>query len=479
MPFELLSFHEPNLENATSRKRHQAPGKREPHASVRPSAPSPVLPVPVADGLVVLAAAAVAYLLRLDASVRPLEAATTPLLTAITGVSALSGLSAHQPPKRLSTQLCLSLAVWGVLAVSLAVFATLSQPLDRGFQQWARAWAALALSGIVVTRVLLWAGTAWLAQGGRLTPSVALVDLSDAGETCARRLTELAANDIRLMGVWRGIQGVRTLVSGFKAARIDEILISSSASNPELPEAMRLLAGVPAGLHLWPEPEYVRCMFRSANGIFGTPAFRIARSPPSGLGAFAKRAEDITLASIVLLVIAPVLPLIALAIRIDSPGPILFRQPRLGFNNEEFVIYKFRSMRHQPASGGPVLQATRADPRVSRVGAFLRRTSLDELPQIINVLRGDMSLVGPRPHAVPHHYAYQDRIEGYLGRHRMRPGLTGWAQVHGFRGETDTLEKMRNRVLYDLDYIENWSIWLDIRILVMSVFLVIYDRHAY
>lgn len=480
MSLELISIRdEPDLQNANPEKPPEASVQQRPAASIRPAPIASVLPIPVADGLVVIAAAATAYLLRPGGTAFPLEAATTPLLTAIVGVSALDGLSAHRPPERLSAQLCLSLSVWGVLATLLTVLATVSQPLDRGFDQWACAWAALAIIGIVLTRVLLWTGTIWLAQGGRLTHSVAIVDLSNSGEQCARQLMERAADNIRLMGVWRGLEGVESLLACSKTTRIDEVLISSSASNPQILEAVHLLAGLPAGLHLWPEPEYVRCLSRNTSGIFGTPAIRVMSSPPSGWCAFAKRVEDIVLGSLVLMAFAPMLLVVALAIRMDSPGPVLFRQRRLGFNNEEFVIYKFRSMRHQPTEEGQVLQATRSDPRVSRVGAFLRRTSLDELPQLFNVLRGEMSLVGPRPHALAHNVTYQGLIEGYLGRHRMRPGITGWAQVNGFRGETSTVDMMRNRVLYDLDYIENWSFWLDVRILAMSIFLVVYDRNAY
>jgi putative colanic acid biosynthesis UDP-glucose lipid carrier transferase len=171
--------------------------------------------------------------------------------------------------------------------------------------------------------------------------------------------------------------------------------------------------------------------------------------------------------------------LIAAAIKSSGAGPVFFRQHRLGFNNDEFVVLKFRTMRVAEDDPRTISQATRRDPRVTRLGAFLRRTSLDELPQLFNVLRGEMSLVGPRPHAMAHNRQYAEILDQYLGRHRVKPGITGWAQVNGLRGETDTLEKMRQRVQYDLYYIDNWSLWFDLRILALTPFVGFVNKNAY
>ena len=211
----------------------------------------------------------------------------------------------------------------------------------------------------------------------------------------------------------------------------------------------------------------------------GVPVLEIASVPLSGWSGFIKLVEDKVLAIFFLILAAPFLTLIALAIKLDSRGPVVFQQARYGFNNEVISVYKFRTMRHERPPEPAVPQARRIDPRVTRVGWLLRRTSLDELPQLLNVLQGTMSLVGPRPHAVEHNMQYAAMIGGYHGRHRVKPGITGWAQVHGFRGNTSTVEKMRRRVEYDIYYIENWSLWFDVRILVMTALFVWRQKNAY
>jgi exopolysaccharide biosynthesis polyprenyl glycosylphosphotransferase len=188
--------------------------------------------------------------------------------------------------------------------------------------------------------------------------------------------------------------------------------------------------------------------------------------------------EDIVVGGICLVAFLPAMVVIALAIKVDSEGPVLFRQRRHGYNHRVIEVLKFRTMRVLE-NGAVVRQATRNDSRVTRAGAFLRRTSLDELPQFLNVLRGEMSIVGPRPHALAHNSYYGTVIEKYSNRHRVKPGITGWAQVHGFRGETTDPSMMEKRVRYDLDYIENWSIWLDFKIMIMTPLFGLFRRSAY
>ncbi len=200
--------------------------------------------------------------------------------------------------------------------------------------------------------------------------------------------------------------------------------------------------------------------------------------PLSSSGRAFKRAIDVLFASFGLFALLPAFLLVALAIKIDSPGPVLFRQTRYGFNGKPFKILKFRSM--SVLEDGPTItQATATDNRVTHVGAVIRRTSIDELPQLINVVRGEMSIVGPRPHAAAHDDYFLTRIENYGFRQRLKPGITGWAQVHGYRGETSTLNKMQKRIEYDIWYIDNWSAWLDISILLRTFTEVIRGNNAY
>ena len=203
-----------------------------------------------------------------------------------------------------------------------------------------------------------------------------------------------------------------------------------------------------------------------------TWAAEVQRSPLTRIEQFVKRCVDFVGAALVLLLLMPLKLLAALLIKLDSSGPILFLQTRNGFNGGTFQMMKFRTM-HVLENGAAIRQATRADPRVTRVGRWLRRTSIDELPQLLNVLAGSMSLIGPRPHAVAHNSEYQTLIANYAFRHHVKPGITGWAQVHGLRGETSAADLMAKRVEYDLWYIANWSLWLDFRILFRTLFVVL------
>jgi putative colanic acid biosynthesis UDP-glucose lipid carrier transferase len=201
----------------------------------------------------------------------------------------------------------------------------------------------------------------------------------------------------------------------------------------------------------------------------GVPTMSLHETPFYGVDGWLKRLEDIVVGSLILLIIAIPMLIIALCVKLTSPGPALFRQRRYGLNGEVIDVLKFRSM-SVTEDGAEIKQATKDDPRITRFGAFLRRTNLDELPQFLNVMAGSMSIVGPRPHAVAHNELYRKKVRGYMLRHKVKPGITGWAQVNGWRGETDTLEKMEKRVEHDLDYIRNWSLLWDLQIIFMTVF---------
>jgi putative colanic acid biosynthesis UDP-glucose lipid carrier transferase len=249
-------------------------------------------------------------------------------------------------------------------------------------------------------------------------------------------------------------------------------------SQPRIVDLLEQLQGTTASLFFVPDVFGISIIQGRLEDMNGIPVVGICETPFTGTNELAKRVSDLVLATLILMGISPLMLFIACGVKLSSPGPVIFRQRRNGLDGSEIVVYKFRTMTTQD-DGPEVRQATRNDPRVTRFGAFLRRNSLDELPQFFNVLQGSMSIVGPRPHAVTHNEQYRQIIKAYMVRHKVKPGITGWAQVNGHRGETDTIEKMRARVEYDLEYLRNWSIGLDLRIIASTIRLVFFDRHAY
>jgi putative colanic acid biosynthesis UDP-glucose lipid carrier transferase len=246
----------------------------------------------------------------------------------------------------------------------------------------------------------------------------------------------------------------------------------------ELPMLQRLsqhLRMVPQPIRLLPDFPIADLVSRPFLPVSGTVAIEIQRPPLTVFERAQKRCLDIGLASFALLMLAPLMITAAILVKLDTPGPVIFRQSRRGFNGKPFQIWKFRSMT-VTENGATLTQATKQDKRVTRVGRFLRQTSIDELPQLWNVLRGEMSLVGPRPHALAHDNYYDQVISKYVYRHHMKPGLTGWAQANGFRGETPTIDLMEKRVEYDVWYVSNWSIWLDIRIIFQTAVALMYQE---
>ncbi|MGM0543981.1 MAG: undecaprenyl-phosphate glucose phosphotransferase [Pseudomonadota bacterium] len=234
-------------------------------------------------------------------------------------------------------------------------------------------------------------------------------------------------------------------------------------------EVMYALRHQTAEVRFIPEFQDMRLLNHQISQVAGHFAIDLSVTSMEETSRFVKRVEDLVLGSLFFILSLPVCAVIAVILKVESPGPVLFKQYRLGSNGRHFKVYKFRSMEVHTEAEGVVTQATHGDPRVTRFGAFLRRTSLDELPQFYNVLQGRMSIVGPRPHALAHNEHYKDMVESYMKRHKVKPGITGWAQVNGLRGPTEDVEKMRQRVEYDLWYIDNWSLWLDLRIICLTI----------
>jgi putative colanic acid biosynthesis UDP-glucose lipid carrier transferase len=258
----------------------------------------------------------------------------------------------------------------------------------------------------------------------------------------------------------------------------DVYLTLPLSSQPRIVHLLEALQNTTASLHFVPDVYGVSVIQGRLEDMDGVPVVGLLVTPFTGINGLLKRASDVLLSLVILVLISPLLAFVALGVKLSSPGPIIFCQNRTGLDGEVIEVYKFRSMR--ATDNGPVVQqATRGDSRITPFGAFIRRTSLDELPQFINVLQGRMSIVGPRPHAVAHNEQYRKIVKAYMARHKVKPGITGWAQVNGFRGETDTVEKMARRVDYDLEYLRNWSIGLDLLIIARTIKLVFRDQTAY
>jgi putative colanic acid biosysnthesis UDP-glucose lipid carrier transferase len=274
---------------------------------------------------------------------------------------------------------------------------------------------------------------------------------------------------------------IAALMQNARSGLIDDVLIALPWSQDE--EIIRLLdqlRELPVNVYLASDLVGFRTEFKSPPSHFGRlPILQVVGKPLAGWDFLIKALEDFVLAVIVFVLVTPIMLLIAICVKLDSSGPVFFRQKRLGFNNQVFDVYKFRTMYHQTLAPQQTQQARKGDSRVTRVGRFLRRSSLDELPQIFNVLNGTMSIVGPRPHALDHNEEFSKRTKGYFARHRVKPGITGLAQVKGYRGETDTHEKLEGRIRNDNFYAENWSLSLDIWILLRTVVITIWGKNAY
>jgi putative colanic acid biosysnthesis UDP-glucose lipid carrier transferase len=261
--------------------------------------------------------------------------------------------------------------------------------------------------------------------------------------------------------------------------QIDLIYISlPMASQPRILSLLDELRDTTASIYFVPDVFVTDLIQGRIDSVGGLPVVAVCDTPYSGFDGVMKRASDIVLSLQILILLAIPLVVIALAVKISSPGPAIFKQRRYGLDGQEIIVYKFRTMR-VIEDGAAIEQAHKLDPRITRLGRFLRTTSMDELPQFFNVLQGRMSIVGPRPHAVAHNELYRKLIKGYMQRHKVKPGITGWAQVNGYRGETESLEKMKGRIDFDLDYLRNWSLRLDFYIIARTIWVVLAKKNAY
>lgn len=448
----------------------------------------------VAESVAVIVAAAVAKFLYIDLFLGQSQGIALYLLPApllaLTLYLLLKQSGLYEPRAMLGPVVGYG-RLWGALAISaLIVLGILyifkaAEVYSRG---WFLTWFALSAAGLVMVRVKARRRVRDMVSAGRLHKRIAIFGTQEfiaaiKAETEAADPSSIVAgqylakpapvtpDDLPIHG------GLAELRAAIEEGEFDSIIIAMpTKETARIQAAVTALGSYSTELLLCTELEPYPVVVEGSRTFGSVRANVVNLVPLSESHGLLKTALDYAVAAASLIVLAPLLALIALAIKIDSPGPVFFRQRRYGRNNRVFRIFKFRTMA-VAEDGANVKQAERNDPRVTRVGRFLRRTSLDEVPQLFNVLIGDMSIVGPRPHALVHDQQFERALDQFSRRRRVRPGLTGWAQVNGFRGETKRTEDIRGRMQHDLYYIDNWSIWLDIEIMTRTVFVLF--RGAY
>ncbi len=389
-------------------------------------------------------------------------------------------------------QLCL---VWmGVLLVLLLIgYATKSA--EEYSRKVILTWIIAAPLVLITWRSFIHYALGVLRRNGFNTCKVAIVGARDLGAEFARTILDSKWMGLMPVGFYddrkpagnrplvnepvKVVGDLGTLIKHAREGKIDAIYITLPMRAEErIKKLLAQLSDTTVSVHLVPDFFVYNLMNAGLSNIGQFPVVSIHETPFNGVDGWIKRLEDIVLASLILLVISLPMLVIALGVKLSSPGPVLYKQNRYGLRGNRIEVWKFRTMTVCEGEG-EVKQAQQSDSRITAFGAYLRRNSLDELPQFINVLQGSMSIVGPRPHAVIHNEEYRKLINGYMLRHKVKPGITGLAQINGWRGETDTLDKMEKRIEYDLDYIKNWSLWLDFKIIFLTVFKGFSGKHVY
>lgn len=362
---------------------------------------------------------------------------------------------------------------------------------------WFSGWFASGLVIALIVRACIYPWLIRMRRSGRFDIRTIIVGAGDQGQQLSRFLSSNKKLTLRLLGFIDDRRGrlsptidglpvigdIENLMDMIKRGEVDQVLIALPwYAHKRINDVVSVLAMAPVKIRLASDLVGFAYINKSVSMLGGLPVFNLFDRPISGLSYLLKTLEDMILGVIITIILLPVMLVIAIIVKLDTPGPVFFRQMREGFNHQPILVWKFRSMRDELCEQTAITQATKRDPRITRSGAFLRKTSLDELPQIFNVLRGEMSIVGPRPHAPSTKAAgkeFHTIIHNYASRHRVKPGITGWAQVNGYRGETDTEDKLIKRVEHDLYYIDNWSVWFDLLIIARTFVSVLKADNAY
>jgi putative colanic acid biosynthesis UDP-glucose lipid carrier transferase len=423
------------------------------------------------------------------------------LVTGLTGIIVyylmceITGMYRNWRGVSLEREILCSTVTWGATVpalLALAVMTKYATWIDRsGVIIWTGTTAVL----IAFARIALRLMYCYLRVHGFNTKGFAIVGVNSLGFDLARKIECSAEMGLRLVGFYddrdderlpsvpyeigRKIGTIDELVQHAKSGKVSMVYITFPMRAEErIRQLLNELSDTTASVYIVPDFFVFELLHSRWTNIGGLPVVSVFENPFYGVGGILKRMIDVALAAMILLVVSIPMLVIAILVKLSSPGPVFFRQKRYGLDGREIWVWKFRSMR-VCEDGDRLTQASRNDPRTTKIGRILRRTSLDELPQLFNVLEGSMSLVGPRPHANVHNEEYRALIQGYMLRHKVKPGITGLAQVNGWRGETDTLEKMEKRVECDHQYIREWSLAMDIKILIKTIFIVLSRQNAY
>ncbi|RDK10487.1 undecaprenyl-phosphate glucose phosphotransferase [Cupriavidus lacunae] len=381
-------------------------------------------------------------------------------------------------------------SAWTLVWLISLLLSYLLHQTDTLSRLWMIYWYAFSLAGLLALRVASRAVLNAVRGTGANFKRVLIVGYGRTGQEMHRRANTSHTTGFKISGIY-ALEGEPTppgchrvtdsaeIADFARKHDIDEIWLTLPMSEFQLMQDINFsLRNDFIDIKWMPSLLDFDLLNHKVGNFLGMPAVEMNRPPSLGVRGTVKAIFDRTFAALVLVTLSPLFLIIGIMIKRSSPGPVLFRQERLGLDGRVIHVYKFRSMKVH-AEHGTVTQATKGDTRITPIGAFLRRTSLDELPQFINVLKGEMSVVGPRPHAMAHNNMYKEQLDFYMLRHRVKPGITGWAQINGYRGETDTLDKMAKRVEHDIFYIRNWSFWMDLRIIFWTAFKGWTGQNAY
>lgn len=428
-----------------------------------------------------------AVVLWMDGQLHPRDVILSVIVFAMTfpGTSRLA-----MPPGRALRHIVMG---WLALSALLFLFGYASHYLAEFNTGAMLTWWWVSLLGMAGAHFLLRIAAPEIRKLQGPPRRVVIAGMNEQGIELANRLANDLYSNVRVLGFFDDRSGDRLkhldkyavlgklqdLPEHVRKEHIDGIYLSlPMASQSRILALLDGLRDTTGSIYFVPDSFITDLIQGRMDNVGGIPVVAVCETPFTGFNRIIKRSSDIVLALLILVLISPVLALIAIGIKLTSPGPVIFRQRRYGLDGQEIVVYKFRSMTAME-DGPTIRQARKSDPRLTPLGAILRRTSLDELPQFINVLQGRMSIVGPRPHAVAHNEMYRKLIKGYMLRHKVQPGISGWAQVNGCRGETETLEKMKARIDCDLEYLRHWSLRLDLYIIMKTVWVVLRGDNAH